>query len=157
MSRRSSSVKRTPVTGDSRYGDVTVTKFINYMMRDGKKSIAEDIFYSCMDLIEKRSGQPGYDTFQEAMANVRPTLEVRSRRVGGVTYQVPVEVRPERMQALAIRWIVGYARSRKGRSMAERLADELMDAQKGQGGSIKKRDDTRKMAEANKAFSHYRW
>jgi small subunit ribosomal protein S7 len=126
-------------------------------MRDGKKSVAEKIFYDSMDIIEKRSEQSGIDVFREAMANVKPQLEVRSRRVGGVTYQVPVEVRPERMLALAIRWLIRYSRSRKGSSMAVKLADELMDAQKNQGGAIKKRDDTRKMAEANRAFSHYRW
>jgi small subunit ribosomal protein S7 len=119
--------------------------------------VAEEIFYDSMDIIEQRSGQPGIEVFREAMDNVSPQLEVRSRRVGGVTYQVPVEVRPERMTALAIRWMIRYSRSRKGTSMARKLADELMDAQKNQGGAIKKRDDTRKMAEANRAFSHYRW
>jgi small subunit ribosomal protein S7 len=157
MSRRSSSAKRVEVGPDSQYGNLAVSKLVNYMMHDGKKSTAERIFKDAMNRIQEKTGVEGIQVFQEAMDNVKPQLEVRSRRVGGVTYQVPVEVRPERMQALAIRWIVGYARSRKGNSMAFKLADELMDAQKNQGGSIKKRDDTRKMAEANKAFSHYRW
>ncbi|MCB1320786.1 MAG: 30S ribosomal protein S7, partial [Leptospiraceae bacterium] len=109
------------------------------------------------DIISEKTGQNGYEVFQEALSNVKPQLEVRSRRVGGVTYQVPVEVRPERMQALAVRWMVRYARERKEKGMASKLAAELMDAQKGQGGAVKKRDDTRRMAEANRAFSHYRW
>ncbi len=157
MSRRKTATYRRQVEGDSRYNDESVSRFINYLMRDGKKSVAEKIFYDSMDIIEKRSEQSGVEVFREAMANVKPQLEVRSRRVGGVTYQVPVEVRPERMLALAIRWLIRYSRARKGSSMATKLADELMDAQKNQGGAIKKRDDTRKMAEANKAFSHYRW
>jgi small subunit ribosomal protein S7 len=157
MSRRKTATFRREVQPDVRYGEEKVTRFINYLMRDGKKSVAEEIFYDSMDIIEQRSGQPGIEVFREAMDNVSPQLEVRSRRVGGVTYQVPVEVRPERMTALAIRWMIRYSRSRKGTSMARKLADELMDAQKNQGGAIKKRDDTRKMAEANRAFSHYRW
>lgn len=157
MSRRSTAIGVRPAAPDSRYGDEVVSKFINFMMSGGKKSVAERVFYNAMDIISKRSGTEGIDVFREALDNVKPHLEVRSRRVGGVTYQVPVEVRPERMQALAIRWIVRYARDRKGKAMAVRLADELMDAQKGQGGAVKKRDDTRKMAEANKAFSHYKW
>lgn len=157
MSRRSQAVQKRYVAPDSRYGDPVVSKFINYLMNDGKKSTAERVFYDAMDRIQGKSGQEGVEVFREALDNVKPTLEVRSRRVGGVTYQVPVEVRPERMQALAIRWIVGYARQRKGHSMAEKLADELMDARNNAGGAVKKRDDTRKMAEANKAFSHYRW
>lgn len=157
MSRRASSVKRRPVQPDAVYNDVAVSGFINYMMRDGKKSVAERIFYDAMEIIKNKTDQEGVEVFREALKNVAPQLEVRSRRVGGVTYQVPVEVRPERMQALAIRWLVSYARGRKEHSMSQRLANELMDAQKNQGGSIKKRDDTRRMADANKAFSHYRW
>lgn len=157
MSRRTGALNRRPIIGDAKYNDTLVSSFINYMMRDGKKSVAERCFYSALDIIGERSGAPGIDVFREAVENVKPALEVRSRRVGGVTYQVPVEVRPERMQALAIRWIVGYARQRKEHSMAMKLANEIMDAQKNQGGSIKKRDDTRRMADANKAFSHYRW
>ncbi|MBR29690.1 MAG: 30S ribosomal protein S7 [Spirochaetaceae bacterium] len=157
MSRRSQAVQKRYVAPDARYGDPVVSKFINYLMNDGKKSTAERVFYDAMDRIKDKSGQEGVEVFREALENVKPTLEVRSRRVGGVTYQVPVEVRPDRMQALAIRWIVGYARGRKGHSMAERLADELLDAKNNAGGAVKKRDDTRKMAEANRAFSHYRW
>ncbi|MEQ8350408.1 MAG: 30S ribosomal protein S7 [Leptospiraceae bacterium] len=157
MSRRSQAVQKRYVAPDARYGDPVVSKFINYLMSDGKKSTAERVFYDAMDRIKDKAGQEGVEVFREALENVKPTLEVRSRRVGGVTYQVPVEVRPDRMQALAIRWIVGYARSRKGHSMAERLADELLDAKNNAGGAVKKRDDTRKMAEANRAFSHYRW
>ncbi len=142
---------------DARYSDETVSRFINYMMYGGKKMVAERIFYDSMDIINKKTGQEGIDVFREAMGNVKPQLEVRSRRVGGVTYQVPVEVRPERMLSLAIRWMVKYARGRKGSSMANKLAEEFLDASRNQGGAIKKRDDTRKMAEANRAFSHYRW
>lgn len=157
MSRRTGAVGRRPVDPDSRFNDEEVARFINYMMVDGKKSTAERIFYGAMDIITEKTGQNGYEVFQEALSNVKPQLEVRSRRVGGVTYQVPVEVRPERMQALAVRWMVRYARERKEKGMASKLAAELMDAQKGQGGAVKKRDDTRRMAEANRAFSHYRW
>lgn len=157
MSRRSTAIAKREIAPDPRYNDEVVSRFINYMMVDGKKSIAEKIFYDAMDFIKQKTGQEGIEVFHEAMNNVKPQLEVRSRRVGGVTYQVPVEVRSERMLALGIRWVVNYARQRKGRSMRIRLADELMDAQKNQGGAIKKRDDTRKMADANKAYSHYRW
>ena len=157
MSRRSGRVQRREIAPDPVYNDTLVSSFINYLMRDGKKSIAEKIFYGAMEQIKKKSEQEGIEVFREAIDKVAPHLEVRSRRVGGVTYQVPVEVRPERMQALAIRWIVSYARDRKEHSMSSKLANELMDAQKGQGGAVKKRDDTRRMADANKAFSHYRW
>ena len=157
MSRRSSSKYKRSVEGDARYGDETVTRFINYLMRDGKKSTAERIFYDAMDYIKEKTGQEGIEVFREALENIKPNMEVRSRRVGGVTYQVPVEVRPERMRALATRWLVKYSRSRNEVSMSAKLASEFMDAQKKTGGSMKKKDDTRKMAEANKAFSHYRW
>lgn len=157
MSRRSTAIKRKTIAPDSRYGDEVVSRFINYMMRDGKKSTAEKVFYGAMDIIEAKAEKPGVEVFREALEAVQPQLEVRSRRVGGVTYQVPVEVRPERMRALGIRWIVRYSRERSEHGMAQKLAGELMDAQKGTGGAVKKRDDTRKMAEANKAFSHYRW
>lgn len=157
MSRRKGAVLRREVAGDARYGDEDVSRFINYLMRDGKKSVAEKAFYGAMDMIEEKLGQPGIEVFREAMEAVRPQMEVRSRRVGGVTYQVPVEVRPERMRALATRWIIRYARQRSEYSMMRKIASELMDAKKGAGGAVKKRDDTRKMAEANKAFSHYRW
>jgi small subunit ribosomal protein S7 len=126
-------------------------------MRDGKKSVAERVFYDSMDLIEQRTGQPGVQVFKQALNNVKPAVEVKSRRVGGATYQVPVEVRPDRRGALAMRWIVEYARGRNERSMAERLAGEFIAASKGEGSSVKKREDTHRMAEANRAFAHYRW
>ena len=157
MSRRSTSIKRKVIAPDSRYNDEVVSRFINYMMRDGKKSVAEGVFYGAMDIIQEKAGRDGVEVFREALEAVQPQLEVRSRRVGGVTYQVPVDVRPERMRALGIRWIVQYSRQRSEHGMSQKLAAELMDAQKGTGGAVKKRDDTRKMAEANKAFSHYRW
>src|SRR5947207_1747123 len=126
-------------------------------MERGKKSLAERVFYSAMDLIEQRTGQPGVNVFKLALTNVKPALEVKSRRVGGATYQVPVEVRPERRRALAIRWLIQYAQSRPDHTMAERLAAEFLAASKNEGGAVKKREDTHKMAEANKAFAHYRW
>ena len=126
-------------------------------MLDGKKSTAEAIFYGALDHIEEKSGQPGLTVFQQALQNAKPAVEVKSRRVGGATYQVPVEVRPERRNALAIKWLVGYARARNEKSMAERLAAELMSASRGEGSTIKKKEDTHRMADANKAFAHYRW
>jgi len=156
MSRRSRAERReTPA--DPRFESETVTKFINNLMVDGKKSTAESIFYDAMDLLEQRSGQPGINLFQQAPNNVKPALEVKSRRVGGATYQVPVEVRPERRTALATRWLISFARGRSEKSMAERLAGELLSASRGEGSSVKKREDTHRMAEANKAFAHYRW
>ena len=134
-----------------------MTKFINGLMEEGKKSVAEKIFYSAVDIIEQRTKKNGLEIFEKAMENVKPILEVRSRRVGGATYQVPMEVRPNRKQALAIRWIIGYSKSRSGKSMADKLADELIAASNKEGNSIKKREDTHKMAEANKAFAHFRW
>ncbi len=156
MSRRKKAEKR-PVPPDPRYDSQTVSKFINRLMEQGKKSTAEGIFYDSMDLIEQRTGQPGVQVFKQALSNVKPVVEVKSRRVGGATYQVPVEVRPDRRAALAMRWIVSYARARNERSMAERLAGELIAASKGEGSSVKKREDTHRMAEANRAFAHYRW
>ncbi len=156
MSRRSRAVKReTPP--DPKFESRAVTKFINNLMVDGKKSIAEKIFYDAVDLIEQRSGQPGVQVFEQALNNSMPALEVKSRRVGGATYQVPIEVRPERRAALASRWLIGFARARSEKSMAERLAGELLAASRGEGTTIKKKDDTHRMAEANKAFAHYRW
>ncbi|HSW30620.1 MAG TPA: 30S ribosomal protein S7 [Longimicrobiales bacterium] len=156
MSRRSSAVRReTPA--DPRFDSQTVTKFVCNLMYDGKKSNAEAIFYGAMDLLEQRSGQPGIAVFQQALNNAKPALEVKSRRVGGATYQVPVEVRPERRTALASRWLIGYARGRSEKTMAERLAAELLAASRGEGSTIKKKEDTHRMAEANKAFAHYRW
>lgn len=156
MARRRVAKKR-EVLLDPFYGEVLVTKFINSMMYDGKKSVAEKIFYSALDMITAKGGDSGLDTFNKAIENVKPLLEVKSRRVGGATYQVPVEVKPERKQALAIRWVINASRSRKERTMAEKLAGELMDAAGGKGNSVKKREDTHKMAEANKAFAHFRW
>jgi small subunit ribosomal protein S7 len=156
MSRRSRAVKR-PVILDPVYGSETVTKFINALMYDGKKSLAEGIFYDAMRVIEERSGQPGEAVFRQALSNAKPVIEVKSRRVGGATYQVPVEVRPERRQALAMRWLIGYARARGEKTMADRLAAELLAASRNEGATIKKKDDTHRMADANKAFAHYRW
>ncbi len=156
MSRRSRAVRRETVP-DPRYDSTTVSKFINCLMRNGKKSLAERIFYQAMDIIEEKSGQPGLNVFRAAMNNAKPALEVKSRRVGGATYQVPVEVRPERRTALAMRWLIGFARKRGEKTMAERLAAELMAASRGEGATIKKKEDTHRMAEANKAFAHYRW
>ena len=156
MSRRSRAEKReTPP--DPRFESRTVTKFINNLMLDGKKSVAEKIFYDAVEILEQRTGQPGVEVFEQALTNAKPALEVKSRRVGGATYQVPIEVRPERRAALATRWLISYARNRSEKSMAERLAAELLAASRGEGTTIKKKDDTHRMAEANKAFAHYRW
>ncbi len=156
MSRRSRAERReTPA--DPRFESQTVTKFINSLMLDGKKSTAESIFYGAMDILEERAGQPSLTVFQAALNNAKPALEVKSRRVGGATYQVPIEVRPERRAALATRWLIGFARGRSEKSMAERLAGELLAASRGEGSTVKKKDDTHRMAEANKAFAHYRW
>src|SRR5262249_11751970 len=151
MSRRRAADKR-EVHPDPKFTDQIVSKFMNCLMYDGKKSVAEGIVYGALARVEKRSGQDPIKVFHDALGNVRPALEVRSRRVGGATYQVPVEVRPERATTLAIRWIVGYARQRREKTMAERLANELMDASNGIGASIKRKDDLQKMAESNKAF-----
>ncbi|MBN8532002.1 MAG: 30S ribosomal protein S7 [Alphaproteobacteria bacterium] len=156
MSRRRAAVKL-PVNPDAKYGDLVITKFANSLMIDGKKSAAESIIYGALDLIQKRTSTDPLKTFTDAMTNVRPAIEVRSRRVGGATYQVPVEVRHARSQALAIRWLIASARKRSEKTMGERLAGELLDAANNRGGAIKKREDTHRMAEANKAFSHYRW
>jgi len=156
VSRRPRNVKRT-VPPDPRYDSQTVTKFINNLMKEGKKSTAEGIFYGAMDIIEQRVGQPGVNVFKQALSNAKPVVEVKSRRVGGATYQVPVEVRPDRRTALAMRWLLQYSRARGEKSMADRLANELISASKGEGTTIKKKEDTHKMAEANKAFAHYRW
>jgi small subunit ribosomal protein S7 len=156
MSRRSRAERReTPP--DPKFQSRAVTKFINNLMVDGKKSIAEKIFYDAIDLMEQRSGQPGVALFEQALNNAKPALEVKSRRVGGATYQVPVEVRPDRRTALASRWLISYARARSEKSMAERLAGELLAASRGEGSTIKKKEDTHRMADANKAFAHYRW
>ena len=156
MSRRNKSVKR-PVPPDPRYDSQTVTKFVNNLMTEGKKSTAERIFYSAMDIIEEKTGQPGVTVFKAAINNAKPALEVKSRRVGGASLQVPVEVRPERRTALAMRWVLEFSRARSEKTMSERLAAELISASKGEGNTIKKKDDTHRMAEANRAFAHYRW
>jgi len=156
MPRRKSVAKR-EVLPDPKFHDVTVTQFVNGLMQRGKKSLAENILYDSFSLIEKDTQQPALDVFKKAMDNVRPILEVKSRRVGGANYQVPVEVRPARRTALAIRWLIGFARDRKEHSMAEKLAGELIAASKREGSAVKKREDTHRMAEANKAFAHFRW
>ena len=157
MSRRNVANRR-PIDPDPRYNSVLVSKFTNGLMERGKKSVAMRIFYDAMDIVTSRiSDQEPMVVFEEAMENVRPKVEVKSRRVGGATYQVPMEVRQSRRNALAIRWIIGYAKSRSGKSMSEKLAAELMDAFNNRGAAVKKRDDTHRMAEANKAFAHYRW
>jgi small subunit ribosomal protein S7 len=154
---RRKAIKKRAVQPDAKFHDVTVARFVNYMMRRGKKSVAERIVYDSFDIIEKKSGQKGLEVFRKAIDNARPVLEVSSRRVGGATYQIPIEVRPDRRMALAMRWISGYARSRSEKTMAERLANELMLAARYEGPSIKKKEDTHKMAEANRAFAHFRW
>jgi small subunit ribosomal protein S7 len=156
VSRRQKAIKR-PILPDARYDSQTVSKFINTLMLQGKKSLAERIFYQAMDLVESRTGQPGVNVFKQALQNVKPVVEVKSRRVGGATYQVPVEVRPERRTALGMRWLMMYSRARNEKSMAEKLAGEVIAASKGEGNAIKKKEDTHRMAEANKAFAHYRW
>jgi small subunit ribosomal protein S7 len=156
MSRRRAAQHR-EINPDAKFGDLVVAKFMNCLMFSGKKSAAESIVYGAFERIQKRSGQDPLKVFHDALGNVKPALEVRSRRVGGATYQVPVEVRPSRAQALAIRWIIDTSRGRSENTMMERLSGELMDAANNRGTAVKKREDTHKMAEANKAFSHYRW
>ena len=156
MPRRREVPKRV-ILPDPKYKDVIVTKFINMIMLDGKRGKAESIFYGALDLIEQKKKTEPLEVFKKALANVKPEVEVKSRRVGGATYQVPMEIRPSRAVALSMRWLVGYSRKRNGKSMMEKFAAELIDASEGKGGSIKKKDDTHKMAEANKAFADFRW
>jgi len=156
MARRRVAKKRV-IIPDPIFHEALVTKFINSLMYDGKKSVAEKVFYDAMEMIKERRGEEGLDVFKKAIDNIKPMLEVKSRRVGGATYQVPVEVRAERRQALSIRWLIKAARSRREKTMVERLAFEIMDAADSKGVSIKKREDTHRMAEANKAFAHFRW
>ena len=156
MSRRHRAVKR-DILPDAKYGDRVLTKFMNSLMVHGKKSIAETILYGAMNRVEEKAHQDPVQVFHQALENVKPAIEVRSRRVGGATYQVPVEVRSERSQALAIRWLISAARSRSENTMVERLSGEFLDASNARGNSVKKREDTHRMAEANRAFSHYRW
>jgi small subunit ribosomal protein S7 len=156
MSRRHRAEQR-EVLPDPVFGDLVLTKFMNYVMYEGKKSVAEKIVYGALETVEKRLKRPAIEVFHDALDNVAPAIEVRSRRVGGATYQVPVEVRPERRKALAIRWLVNAARARNENTMQDRLAGELSDAANNRGNAVKKREDTHRMAEANRAFSHYRW
>jgi small subunit ribosomal protein S7 len=156
MSRRHRAEPR-EVLPDPVYGDLVLTKFMNYIMYEGKKSVAEQIVYGALENVESKLKRPSIEAFHDALGNVAPAIEVRSRRVGGATYQVPVEVRPERRQALAIRWLVSAARARNEQTMRERLAGEIIDASNNRGSAVKKREDTHRMAEANRAFSHYRW
>ncbi|MEA2109631.1 MAG: 30S ribosomal protein S7 [Pseudomonadota bacterium] len=156
MSRRRDIPKR-EVIPDPKYRDVLVAKFVNRLMLDGKKSVAQNMFYQALEIVGERGKDEPFGVFKKAVENVKPQVEVKSRRVGGATYQVPVEVRPERKVALAIRWLIAYARSRGEKSMEQKLAAEFMDAANNRGAAVKKREDTHKMAEANKAFAHYRW
>lgn len=156
MSRKHQAPVR-EVLPDPKYNDVLITKVINTLMYDGKKSTAEAIFYEAMDLIEKKTGEEGIKVFKKAMNNIKPAVEVKSRRIGGATYQVPIEVRPNRKQSLALRWLRDYSRTRAGKTMVDKLADELIDAANNRGGAVKKREDVYKMAEANKAFAHLKW
>lgn len=150
-------VRKREVLPDPKFSDITVTKFINTLMRRGKRSVAESIFYGTIDVLGERTGDEGLKIFKKGLENVKPMLEVKSRRVGGATYQVPVEVKPARRQSLASRWLIDSATSRTEHSMAERLAAEILEASNGRGGAMKKREDVHKMAEANKAFAHFRW
>jgi small subunit ribosomal protein S7 len=156
MSRRTSAEKR-QIVGDPKYRDQTAAKFINNLMYGGKKSLSERIFYGALETIEAKTGQPGMQVFRQALSNARPQLEVKSRRVGGATYQVPTEVRPDRQIALAMRWLIGFSRARGEKTMSERLAGELMSASKNDGATIRRKEEVLRMAEANKAFAHYRW
>ena len=156
MSRRHAAEKR-ECNPDAKFGDLVIAKFMNCLMFDGKKSVAEAIVYGAMDKIKNKTSQDTVKVFHDALENVKPSLEVRSRRVGGATYQVPVEVRTDRRQALAIRWLIDYSRKRSETTMVDRLSAELLDAANNRGAAVKKREDTHRMAEANKAFSHYRW
>ena len=154
--RKKQATKR-DVLADPIYDSKVVTKLINHIMKDGKKGTAQKIIYEAFDIVKEKTGEDAMTVFEKAMSNIKPSLEVKSRRAGGANYQVPVEVKPDRAQALAFRWLAQYARLRNGHSMAENLANEIIDASNGTGASVKKKDDTHKMAEANKAFAHYRW
>ncbi len=156
MSRKHRAVPR-QVLPDPRFQDIVVTKCVNSLMLGGKKSVAEKIFYGAMDLVEKKTGDEPLKVFKKALSNIKPAVEVKSRRIGGATYQIPVEVRPARRQSLALRWLREYSKGRNGKTMVERLADEIIDAAETRGGAVKKREDVYKMAEANKAFAHLKW
>ncbi len=155
MPRKGRVTKRT-ITPDPKYNDQIVAKFVNCIMKRGKKSLAESIFYDSLDIINKSTKKDSLEVFKQALDNVKPVLEVKSKRIGGATYQVPIEVSSDRRTSLAMRWIINYAKARKGKSMGEKLAQEIIDASKGEGTSVKKKEDVHKMAEANKAFAHYR-
>lgn len=154
---RKGHISKRDVLADPIYGSKTVTKLVNNIMYDGKKGVSQQICYDAFDIIKEKTGRDALEVFEEAMANIMPVLEVKARRVGGATYQVPMEVRPDRRQALGLRWLVDYARKRGERTMKERLAGEILDAINNMGGAYKKKEDTHKMAEANRAFAHYRW
>ena len=156
MSRKHKATPRV-VLPDPRYQDIVVTKCINVLMKDGKKAVAERIFYGALEQIEKKTGEEPLKVFKKALSNIKPSVEVKSRRIGGATYQIPIEVRPARRQSLALRWLSDYTRSRNGKTMIDKLSDEIMDAAEGRGGAVKKKDDVYKMAEANKAFAHLKW
>jgi small subunit ribosomal protein S7 len=156
MSRRHAAEKR-EILPDAKYGDRVVTKFMNNLMLDGKKSVAETIVYGALERVQTRLKRPAVEAFHEALDNVKPSVEVRSRRVGGATYQVPIEVKAGRSTTLALRWLVSYSRARREKTMTERLMNEILDASNGLGAAVKRREDTHKMAESNKAFAHYRW
>jgi SSU ribosomal protein S7P len=153
---RKQQAKKRPLAPDPKFGDPLVTRFINSMMWDGKKSIAIRIFYDALDKVEKATGEPGYDVWKRAMSNVTPSVEVKSRRIGGATFQIPTEIRPDRKISLTIKWLIRYSRERNGKSMADKLSSEIIAASKGEGNAVKKKDDTHRMAEANKAFAHFR-
>lgn len=156
MARRNRAPKRY-IEPDAKYNSELVSRFISKLMRDGKKTVASTVFYDSLEIAEKRAKKPGIEVFEQAVKNATPIIEVRPRRVGGATYQIPLEVRPERRRSLAIRWLVASARARSGKSMAEKLAAELLDAANNQGATVKRREDTHRMADANRAFAHYRW
>lgn len=153
---RKSKAKKRPLAPDPRYNDPLVTRFVNNLMWAGKKSVAYKLFYDAMDRIEEKSGENGHEIWKKAVANATPGVEVKSRRIGGATFQIPTEIRPDRKISVSIKWLISYARGRNGKSMAEKLSEELMAAAKGEGPTIKKKDDTHRMAEANKAFAHFR-
>ncbi|MBK8683601.1 MAG: 30S ribosomal protein S7 [Bacteroidetes bacterium] len=153
---RKQQAKKIPLAPDPKFGDTLVTRFVNCMMWGGKKSTALTIFYDALEKVEKNTGEAGYDVWKRAMANVTPSVEVRSRRIGGATFQIPSEVRPDRKISLTIKWMIRYSRERNGKTMADKLSNEIIAASKGEGNSVKKKDDTHRMAEANKAFAHFR-
>ncbi len=153
---RKQQAKKIPLAPDPKFGDILATRFINCLMWGGKKSTAQNIFYDALDKVEKSVGEPGYEVFKKALANITPAVEVRSRRIGGATFQIPSEVRPDRKISLSIKWMIKYSRARNGKTMADKLSNEILSASKGEGGAYKKKEDTLKMAEANKAFSHFK-